>query len=92
MAVKTRPTSREANDVGRNKKDGNPAEGGDERGRTPIGKQVNVRIPPDLLSDLQFVADDASLDISAVIRMILSQNVEVYVRQIRDRKQRQEGE
>jgi hypothetical protein len=73
MAVKTRP------EVGSD----------DGRGRTPIGKQVNVRIPPALLADLQLVADDAALDISAVVRMVLSQNVEVYVRQVRERRQRQ---
>lgn len=85
MAVKTRPSNHEAVIVPRGKKDG--------PGRTPIGKQVNVRIPDALMADLELVAADTNLDISAVIRLILTQNTDRYVREARERQaKKQEGE
>ncbi len=69
-----------------------PSEGHEGAGRPSIGKQVNVRIPNGMLADLELIAADGSLDISAVVRMILSHHVKTYVRQIQERRQQQRGE
>lgn len=66
--------------MGRKKK----TETGDA-GRARIGKQVNVRIPDDLLEDLELIAKDFGLDLSAVIRMILTQCRGTYVKQIKEK-------
>lgn len=53
-------------------------------GRPSTGsKQVNVRLPSDLLADLDLIGEELSLDLSNVIRMILSQQRHQYVDQVR---------
>jgi predicted DNA-binding protein len=63
------------------------ADGG---GRPPIGKQINVRVPPDLSERLDRVSVALALDVSAFIRMVLAENLAVYERRAeqieRDRK------
>lgn len=96
MAVKTRPRPKATDPMGKKRSDDsgatNPESGGEGPGRPSIGKQVNVRIPPDLMADLEVIAKDSGLDISAVIRMILTQNRGGYIRQIRERRQQQGDE
>lgn len=89
MAVKTRTQVMER-DVSKKKpaKQGDEGEGGEGVGRSAIGKQVGVRLPPDLLADLEFIGEEAGLDLSAVIRMILTQNRGEYVRAARERIQK----
>jgi hypothetical protein len=67
-------------DMGKRRQDAEPS----GRGRPPIGKQVNVRIPPELLADLELIETATGNDLSAVIRQILSENVAPYVRRSRD--------
>lgn len=73
--------------MGRKKASDSP----DDRGRRPIGKQINVRVPAALLDQLEEVEKDTGLDTSSVIRMILTQNIEGYVRLARERKQQGGG-
>lgn len=86
MTVRTLSAPRATEDVGRKKQD----DAGDDRGRTPIGKQVNVRIPDELMTLLKEVSEDTGLDTSSVIRMILTQNVDPYVRHARERRQQRQ--
>lgn len=66
-----------------------------ERGRPFIGKQVNVRIPPQLLEDLEYIATAKQNDLSAIIRDILASHVAEHLRQARgiiEDRQRAKGE
>lgn len=60
-------------------------------GRPTTGKQVNVRMPADILDDLQLISEELSLDLSNVIRMILSQQRHQYVEQVRAARAKREA-
>lgn len=72
--------ARKKNDISELK---DPLEG---RGRTPIGKQVNVRIPPEMLAAVEFIAKDGEMDNSTVIRMVLAHHIYDYVEQVKQRQ------
>lgn len=59
---------------------------GESKGRVPVGRQVGVRIPPDLLADLEVVERGMGLDLSSVIRMILTEHRHEYVERVRSRE------
>lgn len=48
------------------------------------GRPVNFRAPPDLASDLDYIAEALGLDVSNLVRMILRENITPY-RQRADR-------
>jgi hypothetical protein len=51
---------------------------GRSSGRPSIGRQVNIRIPPDLDGRLQFIADVLGLDISNLVRLVLNEQLHTY--------------
>jgi hypothetical protein len=62
-------------------------------GRPPIGKPVNFRASDELIDVLEEIADGLSLDVSAVVRLILSENLGKYRERAADaRKQREHKE
>lgn len=57
-------------------------------GRPPTGKQVNVRIPLPIVADLEFIAESMGLDLSHVVRIILTDHVAQYLEEARERRHR----
>jgi len=53
-------------------------------GRPAIGKQVNIRIPAGLLEELELIGEAKGLDLSNVIRMILTEKTPAYLEEARD--------
>jgi hypothetical protein len=68
--------------------------GGEEKprsaGRPSIGRQINVRLPDDLLADLEFVCEALGLDLSNVVRMMLTEQRHVYLLRAREARQKLE--
>jgi hypothetical protein len=67
------------------KKSGAASENGGHPGRKPIGKQVNVRLPDDLIARLRALGEPQLLDLSGVIRMILARYLERAERELTPR-------
>ena len=63
-----------------------PSEQAPVKGRPSIGRQVNVRIPADLLVHLEEISAGMGLDLSNTIRMILTENHDDYLQRVRGRK------
>lgn len=59
-----------------------------KRGRPSMGRQVNVRIPDSLMADLETISGGMGLDISDVIRMILTENRQEYLDRLEIKKKR----
>jgi uncharacterized protein YdeI (YjbR/CyaY-like superfamily) len=57
-----------------------------KRGRPAMGKQVNVRIPDALMADLEAISLGTGLDLSDVIRMILTENKREYLDRLEQKK------
>lgn len=57
-----------------------------KRGRPAMGRQVNVRIPDALMVDLEAISAGMGLDISDVIRMILTENKREYLDRLETKK------
>lgn len=53
-----------------------------------MGRQVNVRIPDSLMADLETISGGMGLDISDVIRMILTENRQEYLDRLEIKKKR----
>lgn len=47
-------------------------------GREPVGRQINFRAPDSVVQDLDFIANVLNLDVSALIRLILAENLHSY--------------
>jgi hypothetical protein len=60
-------------------------------GRDPIGKQINFRASGDLQSRLDDTAETLGLDVSALVRMILTENLHVYEARAAEVKSRNPG-
>jgi hypothetical protein len=63
-------------------KGGDASENGAGPGRTPIGKQVNVRLYPATLADLEHLAAVNGVDLSTIIRIILARYRDLYYREL----------
>lgn len=48
------------------------------KGRQPVGKQINFRAPPDLQSRLEDTAETLGLDVSALVRLVLTESLHPY--------------
>lgn len=86
MAIKSPVRSAEGARVARSRKE-RPKDGAEGKGRVSVGRQIGVRIPPDLLADLQVIEAGMGLDLSSVIRMILTEHRAEYVERVRARQQ-----
>lgn len=60
-------------------------------GRPPTGKQTNVRLSDDLLSDLEYIAESLDADLSHVIRMILAEHTPEHVHRAKLIREKQES-
>lgn len=86
MVVKSPVRLAERASVARSRKE-RPKDGAGGKGRASVGRQIGVRIPPDLLADLEIIEAGMGLDLSSVIRMILTEHRTEYVERVRARKQ-----
>lgn len=48
------------------------------RGRPSVGRQINFRAPPDLEERLKDTGEALGLDISALVRLILTKHIHIY--------------
>lgn len=64
--------------------------GGQSPGRKLIGKPINLRLPPELLADLDYVVDGLGLDRSNAIRTILAEQMYLYIERATLAKQNRE--
>lgn len=90
-AVETLPPPKESRvrRVGKRKQQGDSGpEASRSAGRPTIGKQVNVRLPDELLQNLEYIGEALGLDLSNVIRMMLTEQQHVYLTRAREAKQK----
>lgn len=93
MPVETKdpPRPREAAPLAKKASGGPGGAGRPGPGRPTIGKQVNVRLSDDVVSDLEYVAESLHTDISHVVRAILAEHVPEHVQRARLIRERQEA-
>lgn len=86
MSVATKPLPRfQEQDLA--KKDQQPR----AAGRPAVGKQVNVRLSEELLSDLDYISKAYDADLSHVIRAILQEHAPAHVHRARQIRENQEA-
>lgn len=56
---------------------------GQSPGRPPIGRQVNIRIPAELMTDLEYIGDALGMDLSNLIRTVLVEQLHIYLERAR---------
>jgi Arc/MetJ-type ribon-helix-helix transcriptional regulator len=61
-------------------------------GRPAIGKQVNVRLPGEIIQDLEYIYRGLGMDSSEVIRFILRRHLHTLVNEARESLERTEEE
>jgi hypothetical protein len=60
---------------------------GQSPGRPPIGRQLNIRIPDDIMKDLDYVGEALGLDYSNLVRTIISEQLHIYLERARQAKE-----
>lgn len=56
---------------------------GQSPGRPAIGRQVNIRIPAELMTDLEYIGEALGMDLSNLIRTVLIEQLHVYLERAR---------
>lgn len=86
MSVTTAPLPRIDDSMGKRRQDSDPKPG---PGRPAVGKQFGVRLPAELQTSLEEIGEGMGLDLSSVMRMILTEQHGTYLQRVRQRRQQE---